>query len=85
MRGKMLWFDERREYGFISTEEDERLEVHGNDFVGGAGPKGRCAGLEVTFVVTGSAGERKAEEVVFVTEDAPRRARRRHGNMRAGT
>jgi cold shock CspA family protein len=81
----MIWFDERREYGFISTEEDERLAVHGADFVGGAGPKGRCAGLEVTFVVTGSAGNRKAEEVVFVTEDAPRRARRRHGSMRAGT
>jgi cold shock CspA family protein len=78
MHGKMLWFAEAKDHGFISTEDDERLYVHGTGFAGGVRPKGRCAALRVTFVVTVDEGVRKAEEVVFVEDISPRRARLRH-------
>jgi cold shock CspA family protein len=83
MRGKMLWFAEAKDYGFISTEDAERLYVHGTGFAGGVRPQGRCAALPVTFVVAVDEGTRKAEEVVFVQDVAPRRARRRYGGVRA--
>jgi hypothetical protein len=83
MRGKMLWFDERKDYGFISTEEAERLYVDGAGFTEGARPKGRCAALDVAFVVIDNEGTRKAEDVHFVQDVAPRRARLRHGSIRA--
>lgn len=83
MRGTMLWFHEGKDYGFISTENAERLYVHGTGFTGGVRPRGRCAQLAVDFVVAVDEGTRKAEEVVFVQDVAPRRARRRHGSIRA--
>jgi cold shock CspA family protein len=83
MRGKMLWFNERKDYGFISTEDAERLYVHGTGFAGGARPQGRCAALDVAFVITVNEGTRKAEDVHFVQDVAPRRARLRHGSIRA--
>jgi cold shock CspA family protein len=83
MSGKMLWFNEAKDYGFISTEEGERLYVHGTGFAGGIRPKGRCAGLDVSFCVTQEGGVRKAEESFLVPEVAPRRARRHHGGSRA--
>jgi cold shock CspA family protein len=83
MRGEMLWFDERKDYGFISTEDAERLYVHGTGFTGGARPKGRCAKRAVAFVVTVDEGARRAEDVRFVPDLARRRARRRHGSIRA--
>jgi cold shock CspA family protein len=79
----MLWFHEGKDYGFISTESDERLYVHGTGFAGGVRPRGRCAERPVAFVVAVEDGTRRAEEVVFVTEVAPRRARLRHGAARA--
>ena len=81
----MLWFNEVKDFGFISTDERERLYVHGSAFAGGIRPKGRCAGAVVDFRVTGAEGEagRKAEEVVLVPDVAPRRARLRHGGSRA--
>jgi cold shock CspA family protein len=83
MRGTMLWFNEEKDYGFISTEEGERLYIHGTGFEGGIHPEGRCAGLEVTFEVIDDGGVRKAVEGVLVPEAATRRARRRHGANRA--
>lgn len=83
MRGTMLWFHEGKDYGFISTEDAERLYVHGTGFSGGIRPKGRCAQLAVAFVVTVDEGTRKAEDVHFVQDAAPRRARLRHGSIRA--
>jgi len=74
----MLWFNEVKNFGFILTEEGERLQVPGRGFVGGAGPKGRCAQAVVSFEVTETAGGREAEEVAFVPEVSPRRARLRH-------
>jgi hypothetical protein len=83
MHGKMLWFAEAKDYGFISTEDAERLYVHGTGFAGGVRPKGRCAALPVTFIVTVDGEDRKAEEVVFDEDLSPRRARLRHGGARA--
>jgi cold shock CspA family protein len=79
MRGTMLWFNEIKDFGFISTEEEERLYVHGTGFANGARPQGRCAGTAVQFSVIEVEGLRKAESVTVVPEVAPRRARRRHG------
>jgi cold shock CspA family protein len=83
MRGTMLWFHEEKDYGFISTEDAERLYVHGTGFSEGMRPKGRCAQLAVDFVVKIDEGMRKAEQVVFLVDAAPRRARLRHGSIRA--
>ena len=81
MRGTMLWFNEAKGHGFISTEEGERLYADGSDFMGGP-PEGYCAGIPVTFRVS-EGDERKAEEISVVVTDAPRRARRRHsGSVR---
>jgi hypothetical protein len=80
MRGTMLWFNEAKDYGFILTEEGERLSVLGPAFAGGERPKGRCAEAVVTFEVTESEGRRQADGVAFVPEVAARRARlRRRG------
>jgi cold shock CspA family protein len=80
MRGTMLWFNELKDHGYISTEQGERLYVHGTGFAGGVRPEGPCAGLAVAFRVTDDGGVRQAEESVLVPEVAPRRARRRHGS-----
>ena len=83
MQGKMLWFAEAKDYGFIATDDAERLYVHGTGFAGGVRPKGRCAELPVTFIVTVDDGTRRAEDVEFLEGVAPRRARLRHGGIRA--
>jgi cold shock CspA family protein len=77
MDGTMIWFNSVKDLGFISTEEGERLYVHGSGFKGGTRPERRCAGRQVTFEVIDDGGARRAEKVAFVSEVAPRRARRR--------
>lgn len=79
MRGKMLWFNEEKDHGFIATAEGERLHLPGSGFEGGKRLRGRCAGLEVEFEVTERGGERMATGCVPVEEVVPRRARR-HGS-----
>jgi cold shock CspA family protein len=83
MRGTMLWFNEDKDHGFISTEQGERLYVHGTGFAGGIRPEGRCAGLEVTFEVVEEDGVRQAKECVLDDKLSPRRARLRRGGARA--
>jgi cold shock CspA family protein len=83
MRGTMLWFNEVKDHGFISTEEGERLYVHGTGFAGGNRPKGRCAGLDVSFEVKEESGVRQAEECLLVEKGSSRRARLRRGGARA--
>ena len=78
MRGTMLWFNEVKDFGFIETDEGERLYVHGSGFYNGTRLEGRCKGFPVEFTVTETEGLRKAEEVKLVEDVAPRRARRRH-------
>jgi cold shock CspA family protein len=78
LRGKMLWFNEEKNRGVISTD-DERLPVDGGAFED-APPQGPCSGLIVEFhLETGEEGPRAAR--VRVIEDAvPRRARRRRSH-----
>ena len=78
MRGTMIWFNEVKDLGFIQTEEGERLSVLGTGFADGKRPVGRCADAVVSFDITDNGAGRQAQNVVFVTEDAPRRARLRH-------
>jgi hypothetical protein len=78
----MIWFNEAKNYGFIRTEDGERLQVERDGFVGGAAPVGRCAGLPVKLTVGDHDGERIAVDVTLVTEEAPRRARRRSSGLR---
>lgn len=82
MRGQMLWFNDRKDLGFIRTEEGERLAVHGPGFAPGQRPKGRCAEAVVSFEIDATGEERRADRVVFVEESAPRRARRRGSTIR---
>ena len=49
MRGEMLFFNDTKSFGFIRTEEGERLYVHRDGFLPGKPPEGRCAGKKVTF------------------------------------
>jgi cold shock CspA family protein len=76
VRGKMLWFNEEKDHGYISTGEGERLYIPGSGFAEGKRLQGRCAGLEVEFEIALRDGEREATECSLVNEDAPRRARR---------
>jgi cold shock CspA family protein len=77
MRGTMLWFNEDKDHGFISTDEGERLLVNGSDFEGGVRLHGPCAGLEVEFLVANDVTGRHATGVKLVQQINPRRARRR--------
>jgi len=82
MRGKMLWFNEKKDLGFILTDEGERLSVHGPAFAGGKRPVGRCAHKEVEFEIDATGAERQAENVVVVDLETPRRARMRGRGVR---
>jgi cold shock CspA family protein len=80
----MLWFNEEKDHGYISTDDGERLYVAGAGFEGGQGPQGRCAGLPVEFDVSERDGSREATGCVLVDEIAPPRARlRRAGRARS--
>jgi hypothetical protein len=78
----MLWFDEAKHYGFVLTEDGERLRVERNGFVDGKAPVGRCARRPVTLSVAEHGGERVAVDVSLIEEDPPRRARRRSSSVR---
>jgi cold shock CspA family protein len=78
MRGEMLWFNEAKRYGFISTEDGERVYVHSSGFAVGP-PVGRCAGRHVTLQLHTDDLGRSAVDVRFVDENAERRARPRRG------
>jgi hypothetical protein len=77
MRGTMLWFNEIKDQGVLLTEGGERLPVAGDAFSDGTRPKGRCAQASVTFEVVEVDGLLTADEVSFVSEASPRRARLR--------
>jgi len=82
VRGKMLWFNEEKDHGFIETDEGERLHLSGAGFADGKRLQGRCAGVEVEFEVTESGGERTATGCVPVEQAVPRRARRHSSRAR---
>jgi cold shock CspA family protein len=78
MRGTMVWFNEEKGHGYISTETGERLYVSEQGFRDANPPKGRCAGLPVEFEVATKGEEREAVGSVLVEEPMPPRARRRY-------
>jgi cold shock CspA family protein len=78
----MLWFHEVKGYGFIRTEDGERVYVDRAGFVDGA-PVGRCAGLQVDLRIEERDGERVALDVSMVQEPAGGRARRRSSGTRS--
>jgi hypothetical protein len=80
----MLWFSEKKDHGFILTDEGERLYVDRDGFVGRAAPVGRCADLPVELTVAERDGKRIAVDVTFIADEAKRRARRRTSGMRSG-
>ena len=79
----MLWFDEAKAYGFILTDEGERLYVDRDGFVDGAAPVGRCARLPVELSIGDRDGDRIAIDVSLVSEEPPRRARRHSSSVRS--
>ncbi|HEU5277629.1 MAG TPA: hypothetical protein VFU26_01870 [Gaiellaceae bacterium] len=83
MNGTMLWFDESKDHGYILTEEDERLYVDRDGFVGRAAPVGRCARLPVRFSIAERDGRRFAVDATLVEEEMRGRARRRTQRMRS--
>jgi cold shock CspA family protein len=83
VQGEMLWFNVEKGYGFIQTQDDERLYVAASGFRDGELPSGRCKGMTVAFEREVAEGDSRAVGVHFVmTKDSPR-ARLRH--PRGGT
>jgi cold shock CspA family protein len=80
MDGTMLWFNDRKGFGLISTDDEERLLVARSGFRPGEAPEGRCAGRRVVFDVSAEGEDRQAVNVSFCPEAGARRARRRHGS-----
>ena len=78
MQGKMLWFNADKGFGFIRTEDDERLYVARSGFLPDHVPAGRCAGLDVVFERESSEGDTRAVNVKFPPVVDARRARLRH-------
>jgi cold shock CspA family protein len=77
MLGKMVFFNEVKDYGSIETEDGERLDVYRRGFHPGEAPVGRCRDLPVTFRVEEGENGREAVEVSIVQEQVHGRARRR--------
>jgi cold shock CspA family protein len=77
MQGTMLWFNCDKGYGFIRTEQGERLPVSSSGFLPGHEPGPRCKGREVSFERT-TDDDARAVNVTFVAAAEPRRARLRH-------
>jgi CspA family cold shock protein len=82
VNGKMLWFNEEKDFGFIEAETGERVYVHRSSFVDGHVPVGRCKGLVVTFAVAQGEHGQVAVEVSHPPETDQRRATRHHNGSR---
>ncbi len=79
VHGTIIWFNETENFGYIATDEGERVYVHGSAFPGGKGIEGRCKGIPVTFEVAEHEEGQQALNVSLIPYTAPHRARRRHG------
>ena len=78
MQGTMIWFNLDKGYGFIHTEDDERLYVSSSGFLPDHTPPPRCKGRAVSFERSVEEGDTRAVEVSFLSAIEPRRARLRH-------
>jgi cold shock CspA family protein len=74
----MLWFNDAKGYGFIRTEDAERLYVSRDGFEQANDPPPRCKGRAVSFDRVVVEGDTRALRVAFVVEDDRPRARLRH-------
>jgi cold shock CspA family protein len=83
MQGTIVWFNLDKGFGFIRTEQDERLYVAQSGFAPDHAPTERVAGRDVTFDREDVEGEPRAVNVVFPIVRDARRARLRH--QRGGT
>lgn len=79
----MLWFNAEKGFGFIRTEDDERLYVELSGFAPAESPPGRCAGRTVTYERQVGDREPRAVNVAFPS-DANRRRARLHHAQRSG-
>jgi len=70
-------------FGFILTEEGERISVHRSGFLPGEAPGGRCARRAVRLTATVQNGKRVAVDVSMAPEVAHGRARWRSSNIRS--
>jgi cold shock CspA family protein len=79
MQGTIVWFNLDKGFGFIRTEEDERLYIERSGFVPEHVPTERCAGRVVVFDRAMEGDQPRAVNAVFPAAEAdPRRARLRH-------
>jgi len=80
MYGTLIWFNPAKRFGFIRTEDGERLLVEEAGFEPGHLLGDRCAGTPLTFdkEVADVEGGFRAVRVTVVEESVPRRARLRH-------
>lgn len=83
MNGTMLWFDEAKDFGFILTDDGERLYVHRSGFLPGECPVGRCARRPVQLRISEQDGKRIAVDVSMSREEVHGRARRRSSGIRS--
>lgn len=78
MEGRMIWFNRAKRYGFILTDEGERLRVDEGGFAPGTRLGDRCRGTRVRFERLGDEQEEaRAVDVSLVPVPAARRARLR--------
>jgi hypothetical protein len=79
MRGELIWFNPEKRFGFIRTEDDERLLVEEDGFLPGHVLGDRCAGTPLTFEREAAdvEGGFRAVHVSVVADAVPRRARLR--------
>jgi hypothetical protein len=77
MHGELLWFNETRQDGLITTSDGEKIRVQGSGFLDGQVPVGRCAGTAVTFEIEGTGEDARAVSVAVLDIPASRRARMR--------
>jgi len=79
VRGQLIWFNRDKGFGFIRTEEGERLRVEASGFEPGNVLGERRGGTLLTFERDDSApDEPRAVRAALVAEAPPRRARLRH-------
>jgi len=76
----MLWFNETKNFGFIRTDDGERLYVHRDGFLPDEAPVGNCDRLIVQFEIVGIGEDRRAVGVRPVLDLPQRRARLRHAS-----
>jgi cold shock CspA family protein len=73
----MLWFNADKGYGFIETEDAERLYVARSGFRLDHDPMPRCKGRDVSFDRVVAEGDIRAVNVAFLEQAPQQRARLR--------